>query len=68
MKIISGGPRSKVSSKEIVSFTASTQEDKQALRTLYDLLHKFGSTEILVSLAESKMIEDTIEHISLVFE
>lgn len=68
MQIIPNGPRSKTDRKEMVNFTASTPEDKEALRALYDLFHKLGSHEILISLAGSKFVGEEIQQISLIFE
>lgn len=68
MIIASDGPRSRASRAQIVSFTATTAEDEVALRALYDLLHKFEKTEILVSLAESTMESNRVKGICLVVE
>ena len=68
MKIIPSGPRSKTSRTEVVSVTATTPEDEEALKVLYDLLHKFEKTEILVSLAESTHLNDQIKRICLIIE
>lgn len=68
MRIIPDGPRSKASRAQIVNLTATTKEDEASLRELYELLHKFEKTEILVSLAESTLEGDKVKRISLVVE
>jgi len=68
MLISSDGPQSKGNRAEMVRFTATTAEDEASLRELYELLHKFEKTEILVSLAESTLEGSDIKRISLVVE
>ena len=68
MKIVIDGPRSKTSRKQLVILAATTKEDETSLRELYELLHKFEKTEILVSLAESTLEGDEVKRISLVVE
>lgn len=68
MKIVADGPRSKASRKQLVILTATTKEDETSLRELYELLHKFHKTEILISLAEYTAENEDIKRISLVFE
>ncbi len=68
MKIIPDGPRSKTSRAQMVNLIATTEEDKTSLRKLYELLHKFENTRILVSFAESTIENDDIKHICLVVE
>lgn len=68
MIISSDGPQSKGNRAEMVRFTATTAEDEKSLRELYELLHKFERTEILVSLGESTLENDKVKRISLVVE
>ncbi len=68
MNIVLSGPRTQGSRAEMASLTATSPEDENALRILYELFHKIGSTEVLVSLSESTITEEKIKHISLLFE